>query len=53
MLQTAVFDGVSFDPFSFEQNGMAAPEVDVGRCQVAEAFVRSATIVMIGKGCDL
>ena len=36
---SALVDGVSFDPFPFEQDGLAAPEVDVGRRQVAEALV--------------
>jgi len=31
MLQAAVLDGVAFDPFSFHQDGLAAPEVDIGR----------------------
>ena len=32
---------------------MAAPEVDVGRGQIAETLVISAMIVMIDEGCDL
>ena len=32
MLQSSLFDGVSFDPFTLEQDGLAASEVDVGRC---------------------
>jgi hypothetical protein len=46
MLQAAEFDGFAFNPFSLQQNGMATPEVDVGRCQVAETFVISTMIVM-------
>jgi hypothetical protein len=53
MLQAALFDGVAFDPFSFQQNGVAAAEVDVGRCQVAETFVISVMVVVIDEGCDL
>ena len=31
VLQASVLDGLSFDPFSFKQDGLAASEVDVGR----------------------
>ena len=53
MLQSAQFDGVSFDPFSVQQDGLASPEVDVGRGQVADAFVISAVIVMFDECRDL
>jgi hypothetical protein len=32
-VQAALSDGVSFDPFAFEQDGLASPEVDVGQAQ--------------------
>src|SRR5207237_3933670 len=32
-------DGFSFDPFALKQDGLAASKVDVGRCQVLQAFV--------------
>jgi hypothetical protein len=38
MLQSSLFDGVAFDPFAFQQDGLASAEVDVGRCQVVQAF---------------
>jgi hypothetical protein len=34
--QAAIGDYLSFDPFSFDQNGLAAAEVDIGRRQVAK-----------------
>jgi len=34
MLQSSQFDGVAFDPFSFQKDGLASAEVDVGWCQV-------------------
>ena len=37
MMQAPLVDGVSFDPFPLEQNGLAAPEVNVGRCEIAQA----------------
>jgi hypothetical protein len=39
VLQASGFDGVAFDPFSFQQDGLTAPEVDIGRRQVADALV--------------
>ena len=37
--QAAVGDGLSFDPFHFDQNGLATSEIDVGGRQIADAFV--------------
>ena len=39
MVQTAVLDGLQFDAPPLSQDGFAAPEVDVGRGQVADALV--------------
>jgi hypothetical protein len=47
MLQASLLDGLSFDPFSFQQNGFATPEVDVGGCEIFEALVISVVIVVI------
>jgi len=35
VVQASALDGLSFDPFSFREDGSAAPEVDVSRCQIA------------------
>ena len=35
VLQASGFDCVAFDPFSFQQDALTAPEVDVSRCQSA------------------
>src|ERR687891_2750162 len=53
VLQAALLDGVSLDRFSFQQNGPASPEVDVGRRQIVEALVVSAVIVVLDEGGDL
>jgi hypothetical protein len=37
--QAAIGDCLSFDPFPFDQNGLASPEVDVGGRQVADALM--------------
>ena len=34
MLQSSLSDRVAFDPFSFQKDGLASAEVDVGWCQV-------------------
>ena len=49
MMQAPLVDGVSFDPFPLEQNGLAAPEVNVGRCEIAQAFV-VALMIVVGEG---
>ena len=41
------------DPFSFDQNGLAAAEVDVGRRQIADALVIAPVIVVSDEGLDL
>src|SRR4030095_218769 len=46
MVQATAMDGLSFDPFSFQKDGLAAPEVDVGRCQVGDALVVSQMVVV-------
>jgi hypothetical protein len=53
MLQAAGLHGLSFDPVSLHQNSLSASEVDVGRCQVAQALVVTLVIVMRHKGLDL
>ena len=53
VVQAALSDSVSFDPFTFEQDGLAASEVDVGRSEIVEALVVSAMIVVLDEGRDL
>lgn len=53
MLQAPVFDGLSFDPFSFQQDGLAAPKIDVGGGEVVEALVVAPVIVVLDEGPDL
>ena len=51
--QAAVCDCLSFDPFPFDQNGLAPAEVDVGGRQVADALMISQVIVIGDEGLDL
>ena len=39
VVQATVLDGLVFDAPPFSQDGFAAPEIDVSRCQVADALV--------------
>jgi hypothetical protein len=41
MMQASGIDGVAFDPFSFQQDGLASREVDVGRREIGDALVVS------------
>jgi hypothetical protein len=41
MQQASVGDGLSFDPFPFDEDCLAASEVDIGGCQVGDALMVS------------
>ena len=47
MLQSSLSDGVAFDPFSLQKDGRCSAEVDVGRCQVLQAFMVTPVIVVL------
>ena len=53
MKQAPGFDGLSFDPFSLFQNGLATSEVDIGRREVLQALVIAPMIVVLYEGVDL
>jgi hypothetical protein len=53
MLQAPSLERLAFGPFSLQQDGRAAPEVDIGRREVAEAFVVAAVIVVADEVIDL
>jgi hypothetical protein len=44
--QASALDSFAFDPFSFQQDGLTAPEVDVGRRQIVDALVVAQVIVV-------
>ena len=46
MLQASILDGASFDPFSFQQDGLSSAEVNVGRREITEALVITAMVVV-------
>ena len=47
MLQASLLDGLSFDPFSRQEDGLAAAEVDVGRGKIVEALVIAPVIIVV------
>jgi hypothetical protein len=49
-VQQAAVCCLSFDPFPFDQNGLAAPEVDAGGRQIADTLVISQMIVVSDVG---
>jgi len=53
VLQASGFDGVAFDPFSFQQDSLAASEVDVGWSEVTYAPVVPEMIVVGDEVADL
>ena len=53
VLQSSSFDGVSFDPFALEQDGLAAPEVDISRRQVPQALMVAVVIVLLDEAIDV
>src|SRR5947208_14843976 len=53
VLQAAVSNGLSLDPFSFGQDGWPAPEVDVGRGEIVDALVVAAVVVVVDEGRDV
>src|SRR3984893_10193586 len=51
--QAASGDCLSFDRFSFDQNGLGPSEVDGGWRQIADAFVIAQVIVVKDEGLDV
>src|SRR5215208_6629563 len=45
-------DGLSFDPFSFQQDGRTTPEVDVGVRERVHALVVALAVVGLHEGAD-
>jgi hypothetical protein len=53
VVQSSGLDGLPFDPFSFQEDGLASSEVDARRGQVGDAFVVSQMIVVGDEVADL
>ena len=52
MVQATFLDGLLFNASPFGQDGFAAPEVDVSRCQIAYALVVAMVVVVVDEGGD-
>ena len=46
MMRASGFDGLSFDLFSFQQDGLTASEIDVGRGEIGDTLVVSQMVVV-------
>jgi hypothetical protein len=53
MLQAATGDCLAFDAFAFEEDGRGPSEVDIGRCEIAQALVIAGMVVVVDEGGDL
>ena len=51
-MQASGFECLVFDPFSFQQNGLASAEVDISGCEVGDAFVVSKMVVVADEVSD-
>jgi hypothetical protein len=51
--QPTGLDGFAFDPFSFQQDGLTASEVDVGWGKIVDALVIAPVVVVRDERIDL
>ena len=52
-VDTSVLNGVAFDPFAVVQDGLSASEVDVGGCEISQAFVVSPEVIVLDEATDM
>lgn len=53
MSRTPGLDGLTFDTLPFEQDGVPTVMIDIGRCEVVQALMVAAVVVMLDEGSDL
>jgi hypothetical protein len=53
MVKTSILNGLSFDPFSFKQDGLASSKVHIGGSEIGDAFVVSQMIIARDEVADL
>ena len=53
MVKTSILNGLTFDPFSFKQDGLASSKVDIGGSEIADALVISQMIIVSDEVADL
>ncbi len=47
MRATSLFDGFAFDALPLFENGRCSAEVDIGRCDIVQALVVSAVVILL------
>jgi hypothetical protein len=53
MLQASICDGSKLNAFAFCEDRLRSAKVDIGRCEVFDALMMAAEIVMFDEGADL
>ena len=53
MLQSSFSNGVAFNLFSLQEDGLASAEVDIGGREVLQALVVAAVIVVLDEAADV
>ena len=53
VLQAPIFDGLSFDPLAFLDDGLCPAEVGVSRRDVVQALVIALMVVVLDERFDL
>ena len=53
VLQAPVLDGLSFDSFPFQKDGLAAPKVDISERKIIQALVITLVIVVLDECAEL
>src|SRR5262245_44784401 len=53
MVKTSILNGLSFDPFSFKQDGLASSKVNIGGSEIGDALVVSQMIIVSDEVADL
>ena len=53
VLQSSMFDGLSFDPFSLFDDGFVPAEVGIGGRNVAQALMVALVVVVLDERLDL
>ena len=53
VLQAAIFDGLSFDPFALFEDGLGSPEVGIGGRHIVQALVIALVVVVFDERLNL
>ena len=53
MLQASILDCFAFGPFAAVEDGLSAPEVNIGGRQITQAFVVSMVVIVLDEAADV